>query len=115
MLQGQPRVREGGGDVTFVNRFTTHAPDDEFERAFAEVCEFMARQVGFLGNTLLKHAKDEHSYINIAHWRDIECFQQALRHPEFEPHVARLRTLSTSDPNLYLPRLDVSISREEQK
>jgi monooxygenase len=87
--------------VTFINRFTVHAPAEEFERTFAATTAFMAEQDGYLGNTLLRHTTDGRSYVNIAVWRDAEHFRRAVAHPEFAPHAGALRTLSVSEPNLY--------------
>ncbi|GAA2898784.1 hypothetical protein GCM10010517_64090 [Streptosporangium fragile] len=94
--------------VTFVNRFTVHASPEEFERVFAETSEFMAQQDGFLRHTLLRHTDDERSYVNIAQWRDAGAFRRAVAAPDFQPHAAALRALSTSEPNLYTPRRTVS-------
>lgn len=99
-----------GGLVTFVNRFTVHTSPEEFERIFAETSGFMARQDGFLDYTLLRHNQEDLSYINIAHWRDADSFRKAVTSPAFKPHVVALRAVSTSDPNLYIPRL--AFSRE---
>lgn len=90
--------------VTFVNQFTLRASPEEFERVFAETSEFMAGQPGFLNHTLLRHVNCEDSYLNIARWRDLESFRRALAHPDFQPHAAALRALSTSEPNLYTQR-----------
>jgi heme-degrading monooxygenase HmoA len=91
------------GMVTFVNRFTLHAAPEEFEQVFAETSEFMGRQPGFLKHTLLRHVEKDDSYVNIAYWRDVESFRRAVAHPDFKPHAAALRKLSTSEPNLYTP------------
>lgn len=95
--------------VTFVNRFTADTSPEEFERVFAKTSEFMARQDGFLSYALLRHIEEQHSYINIAHWRDAESFRKAITHPDFQSHAAALRTLSTSEPNLYTPRQAFSV------
>ncbi|MFP3961857.1 antibiotic biosynthesis monooxygenase family protein [Actinomadura fulvescens] len=86
-----------------MNRFTVHASPAEFERAFVETAEFMARQDGFIEHTLLRHVDDEHRYVNIARWRDEAAFRAAVAAPGFGPHAAALRALSTSEPNLYTP------------
>ncbi|WP_344979354.1 antibiotic biosynthesis monooxygenase family protein [Streptosporangium fragile] len=91
-----------------MNRFTVHASPEEFERVFAETSEFMAQQDGFLRHTLLRHTDDERSYVNIAQWRDAGAFRRAVAAPDFQPHAAALRALSTSEPNLYTPRRTVS-------
>ncbi|MGH3939779.1 MAG: antibiotic biosynthesis monooxygenase family protein [Pseudonocardiaceae bacterium] len=94
----------GSRAVTFINRFTLHASPEEFERVFAETSEFMADRPGFLNHTLLRHVDHENSYLNIARWRDLESFRGAVAHPDFQPHAAALRALSTSEPNLYTQR-----------
>lgn len=101
-----PFAAVGEGVVTLVNRFSLHGSPDEFEQAFAATSAFMGRQPGFLGHTLLRHADEgnEHHYLNIAWWRDTASFRAAIDHPDFTPHAAALRALSTSKPNLYLTR-----------
>jgi heme-degrading monooxygenase HmoA len=89
------------GAVTLVNRFTVHASPDEFERTFVDTAEFFGKQPGFLRYTLLKHVDDQHGYVNIAYWRDMESFRNAVSQPDFAPHAEALRSLSTSEPNLY--------------
>ncbi|MFC9975258.1 antibiotic biosynthesis monooxygenase family protein [Spirillospora sp. NPDC127200] len=88
--------------VTFVNRFSLTAPPAEFERGFAGTSGFMAEQPGFVGYTLLRHTERPDSYVNIAVWRDAQSFRDAVTRPEFAPHAAALRSLSTSEPNLYV-------------
>ncbi|MEU8891660.1 antibiotic biosynthesis monooxygenase family protein [Streptomyces sp. NPDC048442] len=87
--------------ITFINRFTVTGPAAEFERVFDETSEFFAAQPGFLGHRLVRHTSDPAAYVNIADWQDDASFQQALRQPEFAPHRAALRELSTGEPNLY--------------
>lgn len=91
--------------ITFINRFTVHGAPEEFERVFASTSEFMARQPGFLDHTLLRHLDDRAAYVNIACWSDEKSLRRAVTRPEFAPHAAALRVLSTSEPNLYSPRL----------
>jgi deoxynogalonate / 12-deoxyaklanonic acid monooxygenase len=107
-------LEDPSAGVTFVNRFTVNAPPADFERIFAETSEFLARQDGFLGNTLLRHVEERHSYVNIAHWRDADCFRRALADPGFGPHAAALRAISTSEPNLYLPRRTFPAPRQDR-
>jgi deoxynogalonate / 12-deoxyaklanonic acid monooxygenase len=90
--------------VTFVNRFTVHGPPGEFERTFRLSCVFMAEQDGYLGNTLLRHLDDEHQYVNIARWRDVRDFRQAVTHPSFDTHRDALRALAVGEPGLYRPQ-----------
>ncbi|MGH3982304.1 MAG: antibiotic biosynthesis monooxygenase family protein [Pseudonocardiaceae bacterium] len=101
-----PCAAAGEGAVTFVNRFSLYCSPDEFEQAFAATSAFMGRQPGFLGHTLLCRADEgnERQYLNIAWWRDTASFRAAIGHPDFRPHAAALRALSTSEPNLYLTR-----------
>lgn len=94
----------GTGAVTFINHFTVHAAPEDFERTFTQSCAFMMEQDGFLGNTLLRHADNEHQYVNIALWREARLFRRAVQHPSFDPHRNALRALSTSEPGLYRPR-----------
>ncbi|HEX5348598.1 MAG TPA: antibiotic biosynthesis monooxygenase family protein [Pseudonocardiaceae bacterium] len=96
----------GDRAVTFVNRFAVHGSCGQFEQAFTATSAFMGRQPGFLGHMLLRHADEgnEHHYLNIAWWRDTASFRVAIGHPDFTPHTAALRVLSTSEPNLYLTR-----------
>jgi monooxygenase len=101
------------GTVTFVNRFTVSVAPAEFERVFAETSRFMAHQDGYLGNTLLRHMDREHSYVNIARWRDAGCFRKAVAHPAFAPHAAALRAISTSEPNLYTAAHTFPARRED--
>lgn len=90
--------------VTFINRFTVHGSPEEFERTFRLSCVFMAEQDGYLGNTLLRHLDDEHQYVNIARWRDVQDFRQAVTHPSFDSHRGALRALAVGEPGLYRPR-----------
>jgi monooxygenase len=96
----------GAGAVTFINRFAVHGSPDDFERAFAATSAFMSQQAGFLGHALLRHHDDDkhNHYVNVAAWRDAACLQAAVSHPDFAPHAAALRQLSTSEPNLYTLR-----------
>lgn len=89
--------------ITFVNRFTVHGDPAEFERAFADTALFMVRQPGFIRHTLVRHATKPDSYLNIALWSSEADLQRAVRQPEFQEHVQALRTLSTSEPNIYRP------------
>jgi heme-degrading monooxygenase HmoA len=93
-----------GKPVTFVNMFMVHAPVNEFEQVFARTASFMSSQPGFIRHTLLRNISEEHSYINIAHWRDLASFHKALAHPDFRQHAEELRALSTSQHNLYVQR-----------
>ncbi|MBB5802213.1 monooxygenase [Saccharothrix ecbatanensis] len=90
-------------EITFVNRFTVHAEPEEFERVFADTAAFMTRQPGFVQHTLVRHAVKPDSYVNIARWRSEADLQLAVRQPEFQAHAAVLRTVSTSEPNVYRP------------
>jgi len=92
--------------ITFINRFHVTGPGDEFEAAFDATSAFFAEQDGFLSHRLLQHVDEPHLYVNIADWKDEETFRAALARPEFAAHRARLRTLSSSDPNLYVPLLE---------
>ncbi|MDW3848638.1 antibiotic biosynthesis monooxygenase family protein [Micromonospora aurantiaca] len=92
------------GPVVFVNRFTVHGTPEEFEKTFAETSAYFGEQPGFLGHTLLRHTEDPGSYVNVAHWRDAVSFRRAVSRPEFTPHQAALRALSTGEPNLYTCR-----------
>ncbi|ASR34881.1 antibiotic biosynthesis monooxygenase [Prauserella marina] len=87
--------------ITFVNKFTVHSSPEEFERVFRETGEFFGKQPGFLRYTLLKHVDEQNSYVNIAHWSDLDSFHNALSKPDFKPHASALRALSTSESNLY--------------
>ncbi|MEU0991297.1 antibiotic biosynthesis monooxygenase family protein [Streptomyces sp. NPDC005953] len=93
--------------VTFINTFTLSATPEEFEEAFSRTAEFMARQPGFVEHTLMRHTTDGSRYVNIARWDDAQSLRRAVAQPEFQPHAAALRALSTSEPHLYLPRTTV--------
>jgi monooxygenase len=92
--------------ITFINRFNVTGPTDEFETAFDATSAFFAAQPGFLNHRLLQHVDEPHLYVNIADWKDEESFRAALARPEFAAHRTTLRTLSNSDPNLYVPLLE---------
>lgn len=92
--------------ITFVNRFEVTGPAEEFEEAFERTSAFFAARPGFLGHRLLRHLDGSGSYVNVADWADEESFRDALRQPEFTPHAAALRALSTGEPNLYRPVLE---------
>jgi monooxygenase len=103
MSSDEPKAAPGG-PVTFVNKFTLRTSAEEFERIFVRTSEFMTGRPGFVQNTLLRHVDEEGSYLNIAQWRDVEAFRSAVTHPDFQPHAAELRAVSTSEPTLYRPR-----------
>ncbi|MFJ3102616.1 antibiotic biosynthesis monooxygenase family protein [Streptomyces sp. NPDC086835] len=92
--------------ITFINRFHVTGATEEFEAAFDATSAFFADRPGFLNHRLLQHVDEPHLYVNIADWKDEESFRAALAHPEFAAHRSRLRTLSSSDPNLYVPLLE---------
>ncbi|MFE7842127.1 antibiotic biosynthesis monooxygenase family protein [Streptomyces sp. NPDC057474] len=92
--------------ITFINRFDVTGPAAEFEEAFDTTSAFFAAQPGFIRHRLLQHVDAPHLYVNIADWDDQDSFQKALSRPEFAAHRARLRALSSSDPNLYTPLLE---------
>jgi len=94
------------GLVTFVNTFTVHSSPEEFERVFAEISEFMARQPGFIQYTLSRHVDEDKKdrYVNIALWRDIESWARAVAHSGFQSHAKEIRARSTNEANLYSPR-----------
>jgi heme-degrading monooxygenase HmoA len=92
--------------VTFINRFTVTGPAEEFERLFDDTSAFFRDRPGFLSHRLLRHSEQPGSYVNIAEWADTESFRAAVTHPDFAPHAAALRTLSTSEPNLYTPVME---------
>lgn len=97
------------GVVTLVNRFALRTSPEEFEKAFETTAEFLTRQSGFLGYTLLRHteAGAEPQYVNIAWWQDLACLRRAVEHPDFPAHAAAVRELSTSEPNTYVVRAKV--------
>ncbi|MEV6948439.1 antibiotic biosynthesis monooxygenase family protein [Streptomyces sp. NPDC051172] len=95
-----------GTEITFLNRFTVHAPPEEFERAFADTVAFFVGRPGFLDHVLVRELGREDAYVNIARWTDEESFRAALRHRDFVPHARALRALSTSEHALYRTRLD---------
>lgn len=103
-MQGHELEATPSDGIIFINKFTLHAPAEEFERAFAKTSGFMESQPGFLGYRLVKHVSEEGSYVNIAFWRDTESFRQAVASPSFQPHAAALRAVSTSEHNLYTLR-----------
>ncbi|MEG8280493.1 antibiotic biosynthesis monooxygenase family protein [Streptomyces sp. AHA2] len=92
--------------VTFINRFTVTGPPEEFERLFEDTSAFFHDRPGFLSHRLLRHSEQPGSYVNVAEWADTESFRAAVTHPDFAPHAAALRTLSTSEPNLYAPVME---------
>jgi quinol monooxygenase YgiN len=92
--------------VTFINRFTVTGPAEEFERLFEDTSAFFRDRPGFLRHRLLRHTQQPGAYVNIAEWTDAAAFRAAVTHPDFAPHAAALRALSTSDPNLYAPVLE---------
>lgn len=97
---------ENGGFsiVTFVNRFTLTRGQDEFEKAFSDIADFMRRQPGILGYTLSRNVEKPDQYVNIALWKDEASIRAAVRHPDFRSHVQALRDIATSDSELYTER-----------
>lgn len=94
------------GVVTFVNTFTVTGSSQEFERAFADISDFMAAQPGFLQYTLSKHVDPARAneYVNIALWTDIQSWKAAIAAPGFSNHAKEIRALATNVANLYEPR-----------
>jgi heme-degrading monooxygenase HmoA len=97
--------------TTFINTFTVISSPEEFERVFAEVSEFMAKQPGFVQYTLSRHVEADKSdrYVNVALWRDVESWQRAVAHPDFRPHAEQIRARATSVGDLYDQRQFFSI------
>lgn len=91
--------------VTFVNRFTLKGEPSEFERAFAEIADFMEAQSGILGYTLSQDVENPKEYVNIALWKDAQSLRAAAAHPDFRSHVVALRGLAESRSDLYAERL----------
>ncbi|NYH55656.1 heme-degrading monooxygenase HmoA [Nocardiopsis arvandica] len=92
--------------VTFVNRFEVSGPVEEFERAFEATSDFFRTQPGFVSHRMLRHLEHSGHYVNVAEWRDVDSFREAVGHPGFEPHARILRALATSTPGLYTPLLE---------
>lgn len=87
--------------MTFINRFTVHGSPAEFEAAIEKAAEYLRRQDGFLRYTVLRHLPKNGSYVNIAHWRDAESFQQAIAGPEFGALVGTLHKLGKSEGDFF--------------
>ncbi|WUH98247.1 antibiotic biosynthesis monooxygenase [Spirillospora sp. NBC_00431] len=87
--------------ITFINRFTVHTSPEEFEQEFAKVAAVMAEQPGFIGHTLLKHAEEPGTYVNVAYWASADALRQAASTSDFQRHVRALRELSTTEPAIY--------------
>jgi len=100
-----------GGTVTFVNTFDVHSAADEFERVFADISAFMARQPGFIQYTLCRHIDEDkqNRYVNIALWTDVESWRNAVRHPDFQQHAKEIRSRCTNEANMYAPRQSYSV------
>ncbi|MFD9888456.1 antibiotic biosynthesis monooxygenase family protein [Amycolatopsis sp. NPDC059027] len=94
---------EGSAPITFINTFTVHCPGEEFEKVFAEVSAFMARQPGFIQYTLSRHVDEDKQdrYVNVALWKDVESWEKAVAQPEFVPHAKEIRARSTNVGHLY--------------
>ena len=97
------------GPATFVNRFALRTSPEEFERVFAVTAAFMAAQPGFLNYSLMRAVDEPAAYVNIANWADVASFRQAVGHPDFRPHAAALRAISSSESHLCLVRQTVSL------
>jgi quinol monooxygenase YgiN len=101
--------------ITFINRFRVHGPPAEFELTFERVADFLRTQDGFIRYTLLRHVRREESevgsYVNVAHWRDLESFQRALGNPDIGNLISELHKLSTSEPSFYRTRLAFSLGQ----
>jgi deoxynogalonate / 12-deoxyaklanonic acid monooxygenase len=91
--------------VTLINRFAVHGSAEEFERAFEAGSAFLVEQPGFVEHTLLRHGDDGQTYVNVARWTSATALRAATAHPDFAEHARALRALSTTDPQLYTPRL----------
>lgn len=97
--------------ITFVNTFQVHGSLKEFEEAFAQIANFMANQPGFVQYTLSRHVDDDKQdrYVNVALWRDVESWKQAVAHQDFQPHAKEIRARSTNEGNLYAARQFFSV------
>lgn len=93
------------GSVTFINRFTLSCDPEQFEKAFDEVARFMTEQPGIISYTLSQGTETVDHYVNVAVWRDTDSLRNAVAHPEFRTHVQALRSLATSDSELFAERL----------
>jgi len=91
----------GPEPVTLVNSFTVRGEAEEFERVFAETSAFFTEQPGFVDHVLLRQTDAPGSYVNLARWRDQAALRAAVSRPEFAPHAAALRALSTSVPKVF--------------
>ncbi|MER5940436.1 antibiotic biosynthesis monooxygenase family protein [Streptomyces sp. NPDC001928] len=87
--------------LVFINRFTVTGDPLEFERAFAETADHLARQPGFIRYRLVRSTDDPRSYANVAEWETAQALRDALRGPEFDEHARRLRELARSEPRFY--------------
>lgn len=93
--------------VILINRFTVHASEEEFLRAFEQSAVFMRAQPGFIRHTLVKSLRDPNHYVNIAQWEQAQDHIRVVTSPEFGAHVQSLAQVATSDPDLYAPVLEV--------
>lgn len=97
--------------ITFVNTFLVHGSPEEFERAFTQIAKFMADQPGFVQYTLSRHVDDDKQdrYVNVALWRDVESWERAVAHEDFQSHAEEIRARSTNESNLYAARQAFSV------
>ena len=92
-------------DVTFINTFTVHGPQAEFEAIMWKAAEFLRGQDGFLQYTVFRRLPKSDSYVNITRWRDAGAFQRAVSAPEFTALVGTLHKLGRSDGAFFEPLL----------
>ncbi|WP_409493546.1 antibiotic biosynthesis monooxygenase family protein [Amycolatopsis sp. cmx-11-12] len=92
--------------ITFVNTFDVQGSPEEFERVFSKISKFMSERPGFIQYRLSRHIDEDkqNRYVNIALWRDVESWQRAVNHPDFQPHAKEIRARSTNEGHLYAPR-----------
>ncbi|GAB2862558.1 hypothetical protein GCM10022221_73040 [Actinocorallia aurea] len=94
-------ARPAAEPVTLVNSFTVTGDAAEFEKVFAETSAFFAEQPGFVDHVLMRQTDEPGSYVNLARWQSAGALRAAVARPEFAPHAAALRGLSTSVPRVF--------------
>lgn len=90
----------------FIDRMTVTGDVEEFERALAEISEYMAGQPGFRSHQLYQSASDPKVYVEIAHWQDAAAHKQATSTDGFRAPLQRVIKNATVDFSPYVLRSD---------
>ncbi|KFZ76895.1 hypothetical protein ED92_40100 [Amycolatopsis sp. MJM2582] len=86
--------------VVFINKLTVIGAEEDLERIYASVAEFMLTQPGLIRYQLVRSTKDPKTYFNVAEWENEESFKRSLAEPEFRKRLSELDGVIKGEPHL---------------